>query len=447
MLTREAHDLFQRLQDGTISRRTFVTRAVALGVSSSAIVALLQACGSNSSAGSATASTLSFWIRDSDAVLVKPLVKAYNGSHKTQIKLNIIPAASFVQKFGTAVAGGEAPDIVAIDLIYMPAFDAAQEMTDITAMAQKLSYYNNLLPSHTRLATYNGKLYALPFSADGSVLLWNKQLFKQAGLDPNTPPTNWSEIESYAKKITALGNGYYGYYFSGACAGCNAFTFLPLIWASGGDVLSADGKTATMTSPIVKEAMAFYQRLWANKQIPQAAQVDNGTNFTNAFATGKIGIVGSGALAIAGIKQQFPQLDFGITYLPGMNGGTASFSGGDVIGVPKGSKYVTEAFNFIDWCLSTSTQENIYPTNAGLPLRNDIPASYYSKNDPEYPILFKAEFEGRTPFSTVYNQLFNDQNGPWLEALQQAIFKGQIDQALTTAQQRFTQIISSSANS
>ncbi len=443
MSIHETHTLFEHLQGGTLSRRTFVTRAVALGVSSSAIVSMLQACGSSAGSGSATASTLSFWIRDSDTVLVKPLVKAYNASHKTQIKLNIIPAASFVQKFGTAVAGGEAPDIVAIDLVYMPAFDAAQEMTDITALAQKLPYYSNLLPSHTRLATTNGKLYALPFSADGSVLLWNKQLFQQAGLDPNTPPTNWSEIETYAKKITALGSSYYGYYFSGACAGCNAFTFLPLIWASGGDVLSTDGKTATMTSPIVKEAMAFYQRLWAEKQVPQSAQVDNGANFVNTFTSGKIGIMGNGALNVASIRQQFPQLDFGITYLPGMNGGTASFSGGDVIGVPNGSKYVTEAFDFIDWCLSTSTQEDIYPTNAGLPVRSDIPASYYSKNDPDYPILFKAEFAGQTPYSTVYNQLFNDQNGPWLEALQQSIFKGQVDQALTAAQERFTQIISS----
>ena len=40
-----------------------------------------------------------------------------------------------------------------------------------------------------------GRIYALPMSADASVLLWNKKLFKQAGLDPEKGPTNWAEIE------------------------------------------------------------------------------------------------------------------------------------------------------------------------------------------------------------------------------------------------------------
>ena len=56
------------------------------------------------------ATTISFWVRDSDAPFTQPLVKAYNASHTTQIKLNIIPAAQFVAKFGTSIAGGSAPD-------------------------------------------------------------------------------------------------------------------------------------------------------------------------------------------------------------------------------------------------------------------------------------------------------------------------------------------------
>ena len=74
-------------------------------------------------------------------------------------------------------------------------------------------------------------------SADGSVLIWNKKLFKQAGLDPEKGPTTWAEIEQDAEKVNALGNGVSGFYFSGACGGCNAFTFMPLVWASGGEIL------------------------------------------------------------------------------------------------------------------------------------------------------------------------------------------------------------------
>jgi multiple sugar transport system substrate-binding protein len=406
----------------------------------------LISCSSGSGAGSSSSSsTISFWVRDSDATFVRPLVQAYNKSHKLQVKLNIIPATQFVTKFGVAVAGGAGPDVVAIDLIYLPAFDAANEMTDITTMAHALPFFDKLSPSHIRLATYNGRLYGVPFSAEGSVLLYNKALFRQAGLDPNRPPTNWAEIEQDAKKITALGNGIKGFYFAGSCAGCNAFTFLPLIWASGGDVLSPDGKTATMTSPVVKNAMTFYRRMWSEGLIPAGAKVDDGTNFLNAFATGKIGMAGSGAFSIGTLKLQHPNVDFGLTYLPGENGGWSSFAGGDTIGIPRGSKNPQGAWDFITWCLSSDVQINEFAKNGSIPVRTDLAENKYSQLDPRYVITSNAMAHGRTPFSVHYNELFNDPNGPWLAAIQQSVFNGQIDQALNTAQQRFTQILSSSS--
>jgi multiple sugar transport system substrate-binding protein len=392
------------------------------------------------------ATTISFWVRDSDAGFVQPLVKAYNARHTTQVKLNIIPAAQFVAKFGTSIAGGEAPDVVAIDLIYLPAFASANQMTDITTLAHTLPYFKTLSPSHIRLATYQGKLYGVPFSAEGSVLLYNKGLFRQAGLNPNEPPKTWAAIEKDAKKITALGHGIHSFYFAGSCAGCNAFTFLPLIWASGGDVLSADGKKATITSsPAVKDALAFYHRLWTEKQIPQGAKVDSGTNFLTAFTTGKIGMAGSGAFSIGILKNKYPNIDFGLTYLPGMNGGWSSFAGGDTIGIPRGSQHVKEAWAFITWCLTPSVQVDIFAKNGSIPVRTDLAVNKYSKLDPRFEITANAMAHGRTPYSVHYNELFNDQNGPWLAMIQQAVFSGQIDQALRRGQQRFTQILNSSS--
>ena len=81
------------------------------------------------------------------------------------------------------------------------------------------------------MSTWQGRLYGVPLYADVSVLFWNKDLFRQAGWT-RTPPTNLTELHDMAAKITALGNGNYGYYLPGNCAGCNIFTFGPLIWAS-----------------------------------------------------------------------------------------------------------------------------------------------------------------------------------------------------------------------
>lgn len=401
--------------------------------------AALASCGSSTTTSGET--ELSFWIRSSGSGYTKPLVDAYNKTHKTKIKLTLIPDANFVQKFGTAVAGGNAPDIVAVDLIYLPAFSQSNQMTDITDMAHQLSFFNELSPSHVRLATYNNRIYGLPYSAEGSILLYNKTLFKQAGLDPEKPPTNWAEIEAYAKKITALGNNTYGYYFAGRCAGCNAFTFLPLIWASGGDVLSDDGKTPKMDSPAVKDAFSFYKKLWDEQLVPKGAKVDNGSESLNAFTTGKIGMVGSGAFSIGSLKKEHPNIDFGVSYLPGKDGGTSSFAGGDTIGIPRGSKHSAEAFDFIKWCLSDDVQIEQFAKNGSIPVRTDLATNKYSQLDPRYVVTSKAMAQGHTPYSVHYNQLFNDANGPWIGAIQHAVFDGKVDEALTTAQGRFTQIL------
>jgi multiple sugar transport system substrate-binding protein len=391
------------------------------------------------------ATTISFWIRASDQSFTQPLVNAYNKSHSTQVKLAVIPNTTFVTKFGTAVAGGQAPDVIGIDLVYMPAFDAANQMTDITAMAHKLPFFNKLSPSHIRLATYQGKLYGLPFSAEGSILLYNKVLFRQAGLNPNEPPKTWAQIETDAKKVTALGHGVTGYYFPGACAGCNAFTMLPYAWADGGDILNATGTKATVSSwGALKQALSFYHRLWTEKLVSPGAKSDNGSTWFNGFQAGKVGMTGGGAFEISTLKAQYPKIDFGVTYIPGQNGGYSSFAGGDVIGVPRGSTHVTEAFDFINWCLSTPQQLTYFAKVGTVPVRTDLANNQYSKADPRFVIAATAMAHGRTIYSVHDNQLFNDQNGPWNTMLQKAFFTGQIDQAVATGQQQFTQILSSS---
>ncbi len=392
------------------------------------------------------ATTLNFWIRASDQSFTQPLVNAYNKSHSTQVKLTIIPNNNFVTKFGTSVAGGQAPDLIGIDLIYMPAFDAANEMTDITSIAHKLSYFSKLSPSHIRLATYQSKLYGVPFSAEGSILLYNKGLFHQAGLDANSPPKTWAQIEAYSKKITALGHGTTGYYYPGACAGCNVFTFLPYIWASGGDVTNASGTQATLTtSAPVKQALSFYHRLWTENQVSPGAKSDNGASWFTGFQAGKVGMTGGGAFEISTLKAQYPKIDFGVTYIPGQNGGWSSFAGGDTIGIPRGSTHVSEAFGFITWCLATSQQLTYFAKVGTVPVRTDLTSNQYSKADPRFMIAANAMAHGRTPYSVHYNQVFNDLNGPWNGMLQKAFFSGQIDQAVSTAQQQFNQLLSSSS--
>ena len=384
--------------------------------------------------------TMTMWIRDTN-FLISTLVDTWNENNANQIELTIVPAEEFVTKLGASVAAGEAPDIISIDLIYTPAFASAGQLVDLTDRVAELPFLDDLSPAHMALGTYDGRNYAVPFAAEGSFLVYNVDLFEQAGLDPASPPTNWEELLEAARAITALGDDIYGYYFAGACAGCNAFTFLPFIWASGGDVLSEDYSAPTLDDPIVREALQLYRTMWEEGLIPEGALIDSGENFVEAFSSGKIGMGGTGAFGIDNYKTNYPDLNFEVAYIPGMNGGTASFGGGDNIGIPVGTEYVEEAWEFISWMLTEEVQLEIYAANNQLPIRMSLADNEYFDADPRLKVAASTLSVGHTPYSLVYNDLFNDPNGPWLLMLQVAIFDGDIDGAIQEAQERFSQIM------
>jgi len=78
-------------------------------------------------------------------------------------------------KVGASVGAGAPPDLMAVDLIYVPQFAASNQLTDITEQAKALSYFDKLSPSHVRLATYEDKIFGVPFNAEGSYLIYNKE--------------------------------------------------------------------------------------------------------------------------------------------------------------------------------------------------------------------------------------------------------------------------------
>lgn len=397
-----------------------------------------------SSAYAQNAKEISFWVRASDQAFVEPMVKAWNEKRPTKVALTVIPNDDFVTKFGTAVAGGAAPDVVAIDLIFVPAFAQAGQLSDISSEAKSLPFAQALSPSHVRLAMHAGKQYALPFSAESSFLLYNKALFKRAGLDPEAPPKTMAEIQAAAKKITALGGGVKGFYFSGACGGCNIFTLTPYVWASGGDLLSADGKQETLDTPALRNTLSMYRQMWADGMMPGGAKTDNGSNFINPFFTGKIGMVGTGAFAIGLLKKEHPEIEFGVTPLPGEKGGSASFAGGDSIAIPATSKNKKEAWEFVTWSLSEEVQVEQFAKNGSIPIRADLADNKYARQDARVGIASAAMQSGKTPYTAHFNQLFNDPNGPWLALIQEAVFGKGVDQAIKNAQGRFKKVLGGS---
>ena len=407
-----------------------------IGALTAVMAVAVAACGGSSksadeASGPATG-TITLWARDAQKGFMGALADAYNKSHRAQVKVSIIPSAQFVQKFGTAAASGTAPDVASIDLVFLPYFASQGALEDITSLADSLSYKDALSPAHRKLATYEGKTYALPFTAEASVLYYNKDLFKKAGLDPNKPPSDYAEMIADAKKIRALGKNTYGFAFAGACGGCNVFEFTPHVWASGGDVLSQDGKKATLNTPQVADALKLYRDMWTAGVMPPAVKTDAGNLQATAFSSGKVGMTPLGAFAIATFKKA--KINFGVAPIPGKDGSSASFAGGDEIAIPAGSKNKAGAREFVKWATGEQAQ-TVLAKQGIVPVRTDLVNKIYASIDPRYQLFGEMMAKGKTPYSVVENGIFNDNNGPWVKMINQAVFGGNIPQAQASGQQ------------
>jgi ABC-type glycerol-3-phosphate transport system substrate-binding protein len=178
---------------------------------------------------------------------------------------------TFFQKYPTAVAAGQPPDMVIFhgsEVQQMAAQGLMQPMDDVfTDGSLSAADYN---PSLMKQITYNGKIMAVPFDNHGWLLWLNTKLVKDAGLDPENLPKNGEEFISWAQKLTTDKNGKHptdaGFDKDNVNVWATEFTWprytMPsTFYQFGADVMSADGKKATLNSPEAVAAVQYWHDL------------------------------------------------------------------------------------------------------------------------------------------------------------------------------------------
>ncbi|HEX9335178.1 MAG TPA: sugar ABC transporter substrate-binding protein, partial [Pseudonocardiaceae bacterium] len=403
-----------------MSSHTRLGRAAAAVLAGVLALAACQSTPPASSAGTTgtvdDGTRITMWTRSSTATFSQTLVDAYNAGHKNKVRLTVFPADSYQQKVGTAAGARQLPDVLASDVVYAPNYAAKGVFLDLTDRVNQLPFKGTLAPAHMKAATYNGRNYAVPHDIDLSALFYNKVLFTRAGLDPAKPPTTLDDMVADARKIAALGGGVSGYFFGGACPGCQLFTSWPMIWASGGTVLNAQGTASTIDNPTAAKVYSLLRQMYADGTVPTSAKNESGPTWTQAFSDGKIGIQPQGATALQGLKEG-PDLQVGVAPIPGLTGGSSSFVGGDVIGVSANSQHVAAAWDFISWTLSEQAQVQVVAKNKNITVRSDLADNTYAKQDSRLGVFNRLATHGQTPISVNFGKTFNDPNGPWTGAV------------------------------
>ena len=416
-----------------------LTRTLA-GIAAAALIVPLAACGGSGNGGTATAegipakgtddgTEITLWTRSPLERQAKNVVEAYNKSHKNQVKLEIIPNDDMEGKVGGASQTDSLPDILAGDVVRIPYWASEGIFTDITKQIDGMDNKADLQQGHIEAGTVDGAEYTLPFITDVSVMVWNKNLYKEAGLDPEQGPKSIDQFVEQAKKVAALNkDGVAGSYLAGQSGGALVFDLFPSVWADGESVMNKDGSEATLDNDSMKGVLDAYKEL-ANTTngLGAGSKEETGATWTAPFANGKIGVMPYPNTSTTALfdAEKDGGFEVGVAPIPGTKEGkTSTFLGGDAMGISKDSKHVAQAWNFLYWLMQSDAQKEVFADQGDTASNIQTLKTAYKDADPRIQTINSVIIDGngQTPKSPAFNEAFNAAGSPWQLLVQNAVW-------------------------
>ena len=350
-------------------------------------------------------------------------------SHKNQVKLEIIPNDDMEGKVGGASQTDSLPDILAGDVVRIPYWASEGIFTDITKQIDGLDNKADLQQGHIEAGTVDGAEYTLPFITDVSVMVWNKNLYKEAGLDPEQGPKSIDQFVEQAKKVAALNkDGVAGSYLAGQSGGALVFDLFPSVWADGESVMNKDGSEATLDNDSMKGVLDAYKEL-ANTTngLGAGSKEETGATWTAPFANGKIGVMPYPNTSTTALfdAEKDGGFEVGVAPIPGTKEGkTSTFLGGDAMGISKDSKHVAQAWNFLYWLMQSDAQKEVFADQGDTASNIQTLKTAYKDADPRIQTINSVIIDGngQTPKSPAFNEAFNAAGSPWQLLVQNAVW-------------------------
>ncbi|MGW2640939.1 extracellular solute-binding protein [Streptomyces sp. NPDC001348] len=349
------------------------------GIAASALVASLAltatACGgSDGDSGKSDGPVTLTWWDTSNATNEAPtyqaLIKQFEAAHKNiKVKYVNVPFDQAQNKFDTAAGSQGAPDILRSEVGWTPAFAKKGYFLPLDgteALADKDKFKSSLITQ----AQYDGKTYGVPLVTDTLALVYNKALFKKAGV--TEAPKTWDELRSDAAKVKAR-TGVDGYW--GSTQAYYAQTFL---YGEGTDTVDASAKKITVDSAAAKKAYGTWLGLFSGKGLHKAdTTADAYAHIQDAFVNGKVAAIIQGPWEITNFYKGSAFKDksnLGIATVPaGSTGKAGAPTGGHNLSVYAGSDKAHQeaALKFVNFMTSAKSQSAIALKNSTLPTRDD----------------------------------------------------------------------------
>jgi sn-glycerol 3-phosphate transport system substrate-binding protein len=291
--------------------------------------------------------------KENPGIRVKPV---YSGTYQESIV-----------KVLTAHKAGDAPTLsvlLSTDMFTLIDEDAILPWDGLLSSAEDKAWLKSFYPAFMQNSQTGGKTWGIPFQRSTIVLYWNKEAFKEAGLNPDKAPENWKEMLQYAQKLTkkdAAGNvTQWGVQVPSS--GFPYWLFQGFTTPNGAILMNAEGDKTRFDDPAVIEALRYWVDLSRKHKVHPPGIVEWGTTPKDFFEKKAAMIwTTTGNLTNVRTNAKFP---FGVAMLPASKRPGSPTGGGNFYlskkstpaqqaAALKFAQWMTSPQRAADWCIAT----------------------------------------------------------------------------------------------
>lgn len=197
-----------------------------------------------------------------------------------------VPSNEIVTRLQADMAAGQQPDVAQLvfrDLYYIASDLGANALEEMAGPQDYAALIEGMIPRGVDLGKIDDKTYGLAYTFSTPVLFYNADLFRAAGLDPETPPKTWAEIKTAAEAIVENTDAE-GFFPGAYGAADGTFVYQAILMSNGGTV--RDGNTLSFANP---EGVEAVQMLRDMVESGAHAQIDT-AGATEAMSAGQLGM-------------------------------------------------------------------------------------------------------------------------------------------------------------
>lgn len=202
-----------------------------------------------------------------------------------------------------------------IDLYELVEQDAIVAFEDIAKTDEDKKWLDSFYPALMANGKLKDKTWSIPFQRSTIVMYYNKDAFKEAGLDPNKPPATWEEMAEMGKKLVKKsGDQVDRWGVMIPSTGYPYWMFQALAIQNGQELMSKDGTETYFDSPASIEALQYWRDLSKKQGAMPDGTIEWGT-LRQAFLDGKTAIMWHSTGNLTAVKEG-AKFDFGVAMLP-----------------------------------------------------------------------------------------------------------------------------------